>query len=107
VTEVLNNAAKYSEEGGQIWLMAERAETEVVLRVRDNGMGISETLLPHIFELFSQANRSLDRSEGGRVLAVTRYRNVIKTGALLCQHPSTALHTLSRRTAIHPDRPRS
>jgi signal transduction histidine kinase len=53
ISNLLNNAAKYTEEGGHIWLTAERAETEVVLRVRDNGMGISESLLPHIFDLFS------------------------------------------------------
>jgi signal transduction histidine kinase len=65
ISNLLNNAAKYTEEGGHIWLTAERAETEVVLRVRDNGMGISATLLPHIFDLFTQANWSLDRTEGG------------------------------------------
>jgi signal transduction histidine kinase len=78
ISNLLNNAAKYTEEGGHIWLTAERVETEVVLRVRDNGMGISETLLPHIFDLFSQANRSLDRSEGGLGVGLAIVRSLVK-----------------------------
>jgi signal transduction histidine kinase len=78
ISNLLNNAAKYTEECGHIWLTAERVETEAVLRVRDNGMGISETLLPHIFDLFSQANRSLDRSDGGLGVGLAIVRSLVE-----------------------------
>ena len=65
VVNLLNNAAKYTEEGGQIWLSAVGEGTECVLRVRDTGVGIAPALLPKIFDLFTQAERSLDRSQGG------------------------------------------
>ena len=65
LTNLLTNAAKYTGEGGHIWLTVERDGEECVLRVRDSGVGISEELLPHIFDLFTQAERSLDRSQGG------------------------------------------
>ncbi len=65
VVNLLTNAAKYTNEGGHIWLTIEQAGDIAVLRLRDNGIGISPELLPHIFELFTQAERSLDRSQGG------------------------------------------
>ena len=77
LVNLLNNAAKYSEEGGRIWLSVEQegaAEGKaneavsvpmVVIRVRDTGIGIAPELLPRIFDLFTQADRSLDRSQGG------------------------------------------
>ncbi len=65
VVNLLTNAAKYTDEGGHIWLTVEQAGDATVLRVRDTGLGISPELLPHIFDLFTQAERSLDRSQGG------------------------------------------
>ena len=65
VVNLLTNAAKYTEEGGHIWLSVAVEEKECVLRVRDTGVGISPALLPKIFDLFTQAERSLDRSQGG------------------------------------------
>jgi len=65
VTNLLTNAVKYTEAGGQIHLSLQREGDTCVLRVKDSGVGIAPTLLPHIFELFSQGHRSLDRSEGG------------------------------------------
>ena len=65
VANLLQNAAKYTEEGGHIWLTVELEGESVLIRVRDNGVGISPVLLPHVFDLFIQAERSLDRSEGG------------------------------------------
>ncbi len=65
MVNLLTNAAKYTEEGGQIHLSVQMEGPECVLRVRDNGVGISPTLLPRIFDLFTQAERSLDRSQGG------------------------------------------
>lgn len=65
LVNLLTNAAKYTNEGAQIWLTAGQEEDAVVLRVRGTGVGIAPELLPHIFELFTQAERSLDRSQGG------------------------------------------
>jgi len=65
LVNLLTNAAKYTEEGGQIWLTVQREGEECVLRVRDTGVGITPALLPYVFELFTQAERSLDRSQGG------------------------------------------
>jgi PAS domain S-box-containing protein len=77
LVNLLNNAAKYTDEGGHIWLTVELdiaagaaangavAVPMVALRVRDTGIGISPELLPHVFDLFTQADRSLDRSQGG------------------------------------------
>ena len=62
---LLTNAAKYTSEGGRIWVTVQQEGDECVLRVRDNGVGIPRELLPRIFDLFTQAERSLDRSQGG------------------------------------------
>ena len=65
LVNLLTNAAKYTDEGGRIDLSVEQEHDAVVLRVRDSGIGIAPELLPRIFELFTQAERSLDRSQGG------------------------------------------
>lgn len=65
VVNLLTNAAKYTEEKGHIWLSVQVEDNECVLRVRDTGVGIAPALLPKIFDLFTQAERSLDRSQGG------------------------------------------
>jgi PAS domain S-box-containing protein len=65
VVNLLTNAAKYTEEGGHVWLTVQQEGDACVLRVRDTGTGIAPELLPRIFELFTQAERSLGRSQGG------------------------------------------
>ena len=65
VVNLLTNAAKYTEVAGHIWLSVQAEGSECVLRVRDTGVGIAPALLPKIFDLFTQADRSLDRSQGG------------------------------------------
>ena len=65
VVNLLTNAAKYTDKGGRVWMSVEAQDDVVVLRVRDSGMGIAPELLPRIFEMFTQAERSLDRSQGG------------------------------------------
>ena len=65
VTNLLTNAVKYTNEGGHIWLSAQQEGDKAVLRVRDTGLGIAPAFLPHIFDLFSQAERTSDRSQGG------------------------------------------
>ncbi|MFO1007321.1 MAG: PAS domain S-box protein [Planctomycetaceae bacterium] len=65
VVNFLTNAAKYTDDGGTIAITLEKDDEEAVLRVKDTGVGIAAELLPHIFELFTQSERSLDRSQGG------------------------------------------
>ncbi len=65
LVNLLTNAAKYTGDGGRIWVTVQQEGELCVLRVRDNGVGISQELLPRIFDLFTQAERSLDRSQGG------------------------------------------
>ena len=65
LVNLLTNAAKYTADGGHIWLSVLQEGDECVLRLRDTGVGISPELLPRIFDLFTQAEQSLDRSQGG------------------------------------------
>lgn len=65
LVNLLTNAAKYTSENGHIWVTMQQEGDSCVIRVRDNGVGISRELLPRIFDLFTQAERSLDRSQGG------------------------------------------
>jgi signal transduction histidine kinase/DNA-binding response OmpR family regulator len=78
VANLLNNAAKYTEEGGRIWLTLEQETGEVVVRVRDNGIGIPAEMLSSIFDLFTQADRSLDRSQGGLGIGLTLVRRLVE-----------------------------
>ncbi|HEX5269577.1 MAG TPA: ATP-binding protein, partial [Gemmataceae bacterium] len=75
---LLNNAAKYTESGGQIRLTAERDGGAVVVRVRDSGVGIAPDTLPHVFDLFAQAERSLGLSEGGLGVGLTLVRRLVE-----------------------------
>jgi PAS domain S-box-containing protein len=74
---LLNNSAKYTERGGKIWLSAEKQRDAVVVRVRDNGVGIPQHMLPRIFEMFTQVDRSLDRAQGGLGIGLTLVRRLI------------------------------
>jgi PAS domain S-box-containing protein len=78
IVNLLTNAVKYTDDGGQIWLSVEQQNNECVLRVRDTGVGITSTLLPHIFELFTQADRSLDRSQGGLGIGLALVQRLIE-----------------------------
>ena len=78
VSNLLNNAAKYTDEGGQIWLDVWTDGPDVVLRVRDTGPGIAPALLPHVFELFTQAERTLDRAQGGLGIGLTLVKLLVE-----------------------------
>jgi PAS domain S-box-containing protein len=75
---LLDNAAKYTGEGGRIWLETELSGSEVAVRVRDTGVGIPANLLPRVFELFEQGERSLDRSQGGLGIGLTLVRHLVE-----------------------------
>ncbi len=78
VVNLLINAAKYTESGGRLGLVAERSGDEVVVRVRDNGVGIPPESLGVMFEPFAQGDRSLARSEGGLGIGLTLVKGLVQ-----------------------------
>ena len=78
VVNLLANAAKYTNEGGHIWLTVCQEDDMCGLRVRDTGVGIAPELLPHIFDLFTQAERSLDRSQGGLGIGLALVQRLVE-----------------------------
>ncbi|HET9703228.1 MAG TPA: ATP-binding protein [Vicinamibacterales bacterium] len=77
LANLLNNAAKYTEEGGHIWVEVRDEGAFGAISVRDNGIGLSSDLLPQVFDLFTQATRSLDRSQGGLGVGLTLVRRLV------------------------------
>jgi signal transduction histidine kinase/DNA-binding response OmpR family regulator len=71
LSNLLVNASKYTDPGGEVWFGVSRDGNSALFRVKDSGIGIGPDLLPHVFDLFSQANRSLHRSEGGLGIGLT------------------------------------
>ncbi len=74
---LLHNACKYTDRNGHIWVGLEQRGDQAALRVRDNGIGISPDVLPHIFDLFTQADKSLDRSQGGLGIGLALVRSLV------------------------------
>jgi len=77
-SNLLNNAAKYTEWGGHIELTAERRGMDAVVTIRDNGVGIRAELLPILFDLFTQADRTLERSQGGLGIGLTLVKRLVE-----------------------------
>ncbi|MCI0332802.1 MAG: MASE1 domain-containing protein [Planctomycetes bacterium] len=75
---LLNNAAKYSDRGGRISLAAFREGSEAVVRIRDTGHGIDQIVLPRVFDLFVQEDRSLTRTGGGLGIGLTLVQSLVK-----------------------------
>jgi signal transduction histidine kinase len=78
LTNLLNNAAKYTEAGGRLGLNMTREQDHVVVRVCDNGIGIPEEMLASIFDLFTQVDQSLSRTEGGLGIGLTLTRRLVE-----------------------------
>jgi signal transduction histidine kinase/ActR/RegA family two-component response regulator len=78
VVNLLNNAAKYTDAGGRIEVSLEHREDQAVLRISDSGIGIAPELLPRIFDLFTQADRSLDRSQGGLGIGLNLVQRLVE-----------------------------
>ena len=78
VGNLLDNAIKYTDDGGRIRLHARVEADEVVIVVEDSGVGIEPELLPHVFDLFIQADRSLERKQGGLGLGLTLVRRLVE-----------------------------
>lgn len=75
---LLNNAAKYTPDGGRIELICRSLGREIELQVRDNGMGMSAELLPVVFDLFQQGERTLDRAQGGLGIGLTLVNRLVE-----------------------------
>ena len=78
VSNLLNNAAKFTHPGGHIRLLVAADAVEVSVTVEDSGIGIAQDLLPHVFELFVQSKPSIDRSSGGLGIGLTLAREIIQ-----------------------------
>ena len=111
---LLNNAAKYTEPNGRIWVTAVREGPIVILRIKDTGIGILPEMLPRIFDLFVQADRSLDRAEGGLGIGLTLVKSLVQLhqGTIEAHSPGVGqgsefvirLHAVPEVTASQPDR---
>lgn len=75
---LLNNAAKYTEQRGRIWLTVDRQPHHAVVRVKDTGVGIPDDKLPRLFEMFYQADTSLERAEGGLGVGLSLVRRLVE-----------------------------
>jgi signal transduction histidine kinase/CheY-like chemotaxis protein len=88
---LLNNAAKYMNEGGQIWLTASQQDGSVVVSVRDTGIGIPAEMLPRIFKMFTQVDRSTRQAQGGLGIGLTLVRTLVEMhgGEVEAKSPGT------------------
>ena len=78
VSNLLNNAAKFTDRGGHIWLVVERNGSDAVITVRDTGVGISRAMLPHVFEMFTQGEQAHSRTLGGLGIGLTLVKRVVE-----------------------------
>jgi len=78
VSNLLNNAAKYTPPGGRIEVAARPEGDQVVVSVTDNGSGISPEMLPHVFDLFAQVGRTLHRAQGGLGIGLWLVRKLVE-----------------------------
>ncbi len=78
ISNLLNNAAKYTDRHGKISLETERQGSDVVITVLDNGVGIPAEMLPRVFDMFTQVDRSMDRSQGGLGIGLTLVKRLIE-----------------------------
>lgn len=78
LSNLLNNAAKYTGEGGKIMLSVMREGSDAVIEIKDTGIGISPDILPQIFDLFTQADHTLAHSQGGLGIGLTLVRQLVE-----------------------------
>ncbi len=111
LVNLLTNAAKYTPPGGRIELIGSVENDRVILRVRDNGMGISPEMLPRLFDLFAQADRSLARSEGGLGIGLTVAKTLTEmhggTISATSEGPGSGSEFIVRLPAAAPPLPKT
>ena len=105
---LLTNSAKYTERGGRIWLTATREDDRVAVAVRDTGIGIPAYALPTIFDMFSQVDRSIERSTGGLGIGLALVKGLVEMhgGTVEAASPSQGQgSTFTVRLPVLQDRP--
>jgi len=102
IANLLNNAARYTDPGGHIVLHAHRDGNKVVVRVRDDGHGIPRHMLPKVFELFVQAQRTRDRAQGGLGLGLTLVRRLVEMHGGTVSADSEGIDRGSEFTVVLP-----
>lgn len=78
IVNLIDNAAKFTPEGGSLWVEVKDLGKQCELRVRDNGIGMSPELLPEVFNLFTQGERSLDRRQGGLGIGLALVKDLVE-----------------------------
>jgi hypothetical protein len=96
ILNLLNNAAKYTDPGGRIWLSVERDGGQAVVTVRENGSWMKPELVPNVFDLFTQGVRTPDRSQGGSAWASRRSNGLWKCTGALSRRAATAPARVAR-----------
>jgi PAS domain S-box-containing protein len=93
VANLLHNAVKYTEPGGEIEVRVQERGPEVSIEVRDNGGGIAPELLPHVFDLFVQSERALDRTQGGLGIGLSVVQHLVQRhgGSVSAASPGVGL----------------
>ncbi|WP_162136206.1 PAS domain S-box protein [Zavarzinella formosa] len=110
LSNLLTNSTKYTGRGGRVWLSARQSESVVVVSVRDNGIGIPADSIPTIFDMFSQVDRSIERSTGGLGIGLALVKGLVEMhgGTVSAEsggqgHGSTftvTLPTMAEQTAV-------
>jgi CheY-like chemotaxis protein len=95
-SNILNNAAKYTDNGGIINISAEEMGDAVIITVSDNGIGVSAEMLPSIFEMFAQVDSSLERTQGGLGIGLTLVKKLVEMHGGSIEARSEGLHLGSR-----------
>jgi CheY-like chemotaxis protein/anti-sigma regulatory factor (Ser/Thr protein kinase) len=111
-SNLLNNSAKYTEAGGKIRLNVETRASRVIISVRDNGVGICCEALAHVFDMFSQVDRSVDRAQGGLGIGLTLVRRLVELHHGSVSAASEGVRkgsefTVSLRLETHPPAPQT
>ena len=75
---LLTNACKYTPQGGRIWLTVERLGSEVMVSIKDTGLGIPPEMIAKVFEMFTQIDRAFDRSQGGLGIGLTLVKQIVE-----------------------------
>src|SRR6185436_18386109 len=102
IGNMLSNSVKYTDKGGRIFLSGERDEDRIVIRVRDTGIGIPPDVLPRVFDLFVQADRSLTRSQGGLGIGLMLVKRLVEMHGGRVQAASDGLGRGCEFTVILP-----
>lgn len=110
IANVLGNAAKYTDAGGKISLVASMNDSEVEIRIRDNGIGIRPEMLPHVFELFTQLDRTDGRTQGGLGIGLALVRQLVQmhggTVSAASDGPGKGAEFVIRLPAVKEEAPR-